>query len=120
MTNKRQRIKLLQRAMQQFKFTAGTTRSQANLILDVYELFLDDAAIGTPEYQGIAYFWSHEYRYPMRDLSRAVRRRIHHAWLAAGLKLDGESDEHVHIMRELSKSSPFWTRKRTKWGPTWG
>lgn len=66
-------------------------------------LHLDASFIGTPDYMGVAYFWAYEYRRPMRGLSYADRRRVHHDLLAAGLVVDGESDAHEAIIgRSLS------------------
>lgn len=62
---------------------------------------LDTSRIGTPFYGGIAYFWSYEYRHTLRLATSPRRIRVHDAWLAAGLPLDGESDLHQEIMEKV-------------------
>jgi hypothetical protein len=58
----------------------------------------DENMIGTPAYLGIAYFWSHEYKHTLREVTYGCRRRVHHALLVAGLKLEGESEAHERII----------------------
>jgi hypothetical protein len=58
----------------------------------------DETLIGTPAYLGVAFFWNHEYRIPMRDVSFTTRRRVHRALLTAGLALDGKSRKHQQII----------------------
>jgi len=60
----------------------------------------DETQVGTPAYLGLAYFWAYEYRYPLRDVSYAARRRIHAAMLDAGLPLDRRSAAHARIIEE--------------------
>ncbi len=70
---------------------------------------IDRDAIGTNAYQGRAYFWAHEYKHDMRDITsdsykisdrkydrilRKMRRRVHADFLVFGLLLDGVSDRH--------------------------
>lgn len=62
-------------------------------------LHLDSSLIGTPDYMGVAYFGAYEYR-DLRALTYEHRRRVHHALLAAGLPVDGESDAHAAIIYE--------------------
>jgi hypothetical protein len=59
---------------------------------------LDRTFIGTENYMGIAYFWAYEYRFPMRDVTIAMRKKIHGKLLKAGLKVDEESDAHKAII----------------------
>jgi hypothetical protein len=61
-------------------------------------LMHDEKMLGTPGYLGMAYFWNHEYKHTLREVSYATRRRIHHALLAAGLKLEGKSRKHEKII----------------------
>lgn len=65
-------------------------------------LTLDAGFVGTDDYMGLAYFWAYEYRYPMRDVSYARRRRTHRALLAAGLAVDGESSAHAAIIARVN------------------
>jgi hypothetical protein len=59
---------------------------------------IDSAMVGTPDYMGLAYWWSHEYKYDLRAATPRERKRAHDAILDAGLELDGESDEHERII----------------------
>jgi hypothetical protein len=61
-------------------------------------LTLDEKLVGTPDYMGVAYWWSHEYKWSLREATHKQRKRAHDAILAAGLSLDGESDEHAAIV----------------------
>ena len=44
-------------------------------------LNLDKSFVGTPNYMGLAYFWGHEYKHTLRDISIAKRRKIHNVGL---------------------------------------
>ena len=74
---------------------------------------IDRAAIGTRAYRGLAYFWAHEYRYQLRNITSdsydisdrkydrilmKMRRRVHADFLAFGLALDGVSGRHKQIV----------------------
>jgi len=47
--------------------------------VEIYKL--DEKYVGTKNYMGVAYFWGHEYKHTMRDLSYAKRRKIHNLGL---------------------------------------
>ena len=66
----------------------------------------DVALIGTPDYVGIAYFWGWEYRRQMRDCSFSQRRRVHTAFIKAGLDTDGVSPAHGDIISRLIEADP--------------
>jgi len=56
--------------------------SKINLNTITFEAFkklyeLDKSYVGTPNYMGIAYFWNHEYRHYLRDMSEYRRRLVH-------------------------------------------
>lgn len=77
---------------------------------EIYKL--DKEFVGTPEYMGLAYYWSTVYKYYLRDCSIAQRRRIHRMMLKADLVLHETSDEHLDIIRKvldgkLDKSGGF-------------
>jgi hypothetical protein len=59
---------------------------------------LDEGLVGTPDYLGLAYWWSHEYKYTLRDATPTQRKAAHDAILAAGLDLDGVSKQHEAII----------------------
>ncbi len=64
----------------------------------IAEVKADEALIGTPAYQGIAYFWSHEYKHLLRGSSPAAKVKIHNEFIARGLPLDGKSFAHARIV----------------------
>lgn len=64
---------------------------------------MDSGYVGTENYMGLAYFWSHEYRHTLRDCNAASRVAVHAAWLANDLPLDGVSSRHAEIMRAALK-----------------
>ena len=63
---------------------------------------VDDEAVGTKDYLGLAYFWAYEYRHPLRECSFALRRRVHAALLTAGLAVNGESKKHLAIINRIT------------------
>ena len=78
-------------------------RTSLYLTSDAYQRIrsADAEWVGTENYMGLAYFWAYEYRYPMRDASAYDLVRVHDAFLAAGLELDGESDAHAEIIERI-------------------
>ena len=65
-------------------------------------LKVDATLVGTPDYAGIAYFWNTEYKHQMRNTTTAKRRLVHQKFLAAGLKVDGDSPQHQAIVDKYS------------------
>lgn len=64
--------------------------------------FADQKFVGTDSYMGFAYFWNLEYKFAMRDFAtNAQRRRIHKAFLRAGLDIAGASPEHDAIVYRI-------------------
>ena len=61
----------------------------------------DQGYIGTPLYQGIAYFWSYKYRHYMRDATYSKRKLIHNKFVAEGLELTGETERHDEIINKV-------------------
>ena len=72
----------------------------------VYEAIndLDKRWVGTDNYQGIAYFWSWEYRHWLRPATPARRRQVHRKMLAAGLVPNESSDAHLTIIEQSIKT----------------
>jgi len=68
-------------------------------------LELDGTFIGTTDYMGITYFWNYEYRHYLRDASYIVRQKVHNAFLEANLPTDGESDQHLSIIKKYVKNA---------------
>lgn len=52
----------------------------------------------SPEYDGVAYYWSHAYRHSLRDCTAEQRQAVRDALIAAKLPLDGESTHHEAII----------------------
>ena len=65
--------------------------------------FADMKLVGTPAYIGLGFFWSMEYKHSLRDASVAKRRKIHHAFLKAGLAVDGASPAHAAIVARFTR-----------------
>jgi hypothetical protein len=59
---------------------------------------IDHTLAGTPDYMGFGFFWNREYRHLLRDVSPAVRRRVHHRLLKARLKVDEASARHDAVI----------------------
>lgn len=64
---------------------------------------LDESFIGTKDYMGLAYFWNYEYRHSLRDCTLRNRIKIHDAFVKARLVINGESDEHLSIIKKITK-----------------
>lgn len=64
---------------------------------------IDQAMIGTPDYMGIAYWWSEEYKHSLRGCTPKERKAAHDKLLAAGLPLDGVSDQHREIISSCTR-----------------
>jgi hypothetical protein len=77
-------------------FYGGLTTRAMNALDD-----LDEKFIGTPDYMGLAYFWSNAYKFSLREATTAKRREVHDAFRKAGLKPDGVSPEHEAIVKAI-------------------
>ena len=64
-------------------------------------LELDKSFVGTPDYMGVAYFWTHEFKHTLRDVTVSQRRRIHKLWLKEGLSFEGGYDPKID-------TAPHW------------
>jgi len=62
---------------------------------------LDAGFIGTPDYMGIAYFWAMDYKHDLREASYSKRRKVHGAFLKAGLEVNGISKHHEEIVLRI-------------------
>ena len=58
----------------------------------------DKAAVGTPDYKGLAYFWNREYRHTLRECPSEVLVQVHQSLLDAGLEVDGHSHDHDRVI----------------------
>lgn len=64
---------------------------------------LDKSFINTPDYLGLAYFWNYEYRHYLRDVNEQTRRKVHQSFIKNNLKINGESSDHLKIIRKITK-----------------
>lgn len=68
---------------------------------EIYKL--DKKFIGTKDYMGVAYFWSHEYKHTLRDISITQRRRIHHKALKLGIDFTKVGVKQWELMSKVLK-----------------
>ena len=61
----------------------------------------DKLCIGTKYYQGLAYFWNHEYRHVLRDASYSIRKKVHNSFVKAGLHPSGLTRKHDAIINSF-------------------
>jgi hypothetical protein len=90
------------------------------LTLRAYEavLTLDEKFVGTPDYMGVAGWWSYEYKWTLRESTAKQRKRAHDAILAAGLPLDGESAHHAAIVAWATNNGQSAAKKMgLRWTP---
>lgn len=62
---------------------------------------LDSTLIGTPDYLGLAYYWSGEYKHFLRIATPKQRKLVHDRFLDAKLHLDGVSPQHEAIVKKV-------------------
>jgi hypothetical protein len=65
-----------------------------------------EATIGTKDYDGQAYFWSNAYKHELRAASPEERKQIHDELLKANLVLNGISEQHEHVIRDVLDQEP--------------
>ena len=65
---------------------------------------MDFIGIGTTYYKGLGIFFNSNYKYPLREgATQSQLKRVHDAFIKAGLPLDGESAEHEKIIHKIVK-----------------
>ena len=62
---------------------------------------LDQEFVGTPNYMGVAYFWSHEYKHYLRQATVSQRRRIHNKGLKNNVSFLVPNDEAWTIIKTI-------------------
>ena len=85
----------------QYKINLATATHEATQAI----LKIDASFVGTENYMGVAYFWHHEYRYPMRDASVVTRKAVHTKMLKAGLDVDDCTPRHDSIIAWAAKKT---------------
>jgi len=68
---------------------------------EIYKL--DKKFVGTEDYMGVAYFWSHEYKHTLRDVTISQRRRIHKKALNLGLDFTEVGASQWELMSKVLK-----------------
>ena len=68
---------------------------------EIYKL--DKKFIGTEDYMGVAYFWSHEYKHFLRDFTVSQRRRIHKKALKLGIDFTEVGAKQWELISEVLK-----------------
>lgn len=68
---------------------------------EIYKL--DKKFIGTEDYMGVAYFWSHEYKHFLRDFTVSQRRRIHKKALKLGVDFTEVGLKQWELIGEVLK-----------------
>ena len=84
-----------------------TTEELNNMPREEYDQLrvLDTGRIGTPDYQGVAWFWNTKYKHALRDATPEQRVKVHAAFLAANLTPSGDSAKHTKIICNIF---PTW------------
>jgi hypothetical protein len=68
---------------------------------DIYAL--DLKYVGTKNYMGVAYFWGHEYKHTLRDLSYAKRKKIHNLGLEKNIDFIKPNKEAWYLIADVLK-----------------
>jgi len=68
---------------------------------EIYKL--DKKFIGTEDYMGVAYFWTHEYKHFLRDFTVSQRRRIHKKALKLGIDFTEVGAKQWELISEVLK-----------------
>lgn len=66
-------------------------------------LRLDKKYIGTKDYMGVAYFWGHEYKHTLRELSYAKRRKIHNIGIDKNIDFINPNKEAWYFIAKVLK-----------------
>jgi hypothetical protein len=74
---------------------------------------LDTELVGSPDYLGLCWFWHHDYRHNMRAATPAERRRVHAAFIKAGLDVEGTSKTHAAIVERITEPRLRSERERS-------
>ena len=61
---------------------------------------LDESFVGTPNYFGVGWFWSSEYKHYLRGATYAQRVKVHKDMLELGLNPGDISDKHLEIVKK--------------------
>lgn len=84
--------------------------NRARLVIDMEALSwkateklhdLDATFVGTPDYMGMAFFWSHDVKFYLREATYEQRRKYHAALLKAGKPLTWSGPEAERLARSI-------------------
>lgn len=76
-----------------------TTKTLTELL---EEFELNQSKVGTKDYNGISYFWNSEYKHTLRNCTKEQRIKIHNQLLTENLPLNGVSDRHYEIIKNIN------------------
>ena len=83
------------------EFTLNLNTASLKAIYKILDI--DSKFVGTEDYLGLAYFWGHEYKHTMRDLSYAKRRKIHNLGLDRDIDFIEPNKEAWYLIAEVLK-----------------
>ena len=83
------------------EFTLNLNTASLKAIYKILDI--DSKFVGTEDYLGLAYFWGHEYKHTMRDLSYAKRRKIHNLGLDRDIDFIKPNKEAWYLIAEVLK-----------------
>ena len=80
-------------------------KESAYFLGEYLEPTMDFIGIGTTYYKGLGIFFNSNYKYPLREgATQSQLKRVHDAFIKAGLPLDGESVKHEQIINKIVKT----------------
>jgi len=66
-------------------------------------LIHDIRNVGTEKYIGMAFFWGHEYKHTLRDVSIQERKKIHNVGITKGIDFINPNKEAWYCISEVLK-----------------
>ena len=66
-------------------------------------LIQDIRNVGTKKYIGMAFFWGHEYKHTLRDVSIQERKKIHNVGITKGIDFINPNKEAWYCISEVLK-----------------
>ena len=84
------------------EFTLNLNTASPKAISNI--LNIDKKYVGTEDYLGLAYFWGHEYKHTLREISIAKRRKIHKLGLERKIDFIKPNKQAWHLIAEVLKA----------------
>ena len=76
----------------------------------------DKQNVGTPFYEGHAYFWNMKYKWDLRDTTPNIRRQIHKIFLDEGLDLSGYTKRHDEVVNRFIRRKEHRNKMQRRYG----